>query len=253
MNKNKNIPGVAVAVLLLIVVGIYIYRGNKGKSSPTSVQDIEKAVRSPTTGPRTDGVAVAILIDTSGSMSDPVKDADGRQVAKFAIAQRCLSKIAGQLEGAAKEQPGQPLLLGIYEFSARGRSSFRKIVPMGKPDARLAQQAMSSVRPDGQTPIGDTMIQAKKDLDATRLSRLHILVITDGENNVGATPENVVSALAKLPEEQRPGVYFVAFDVAAKVFEPVKKAGALVLPATNEKELQEQLDFIVGNKILLEK
>ena len=42
-------------------------------------------------------------------------------------------------------------------------------------------------------------------------------------------------------------------SIAAGVFKTVKDAGALVLSATNEKELQEQLDFIMGNKILLEK
>jgi hypothetical protein len=44
----------------------------------------------------------------------------------------------------------------------------------------------------------------------------------------------------------------VAFDVDAKVFEPVKKLGATVLPASNQQQLNTQLDFIFTKKILLE-
>ena len=96
------------------------------------------------------------------------------------------------------------------------------------------------------------MIQAKKDLDATKLARTHILIVTDGENTAGFEPGDVMWAVNRLPDEQRPGIYFIAFDVAASVFQPAKDAGALVLPAANEQELRERLDFVMGSKILLE-
>jgi len=48
---------------------------------------------------------------------------------------------------------------------------------------------------DGGTPIGDAMITAKMDMDATGLSKRHILVITDGENNKGYTPEDVTRTI----------------------------------------------------------
>jgi hypothetical protein len=44
----------------------------------------------------------------------------------------------------------------------------------------------------------------------------------------------------------------VAFDVAAKVFDPVKKQGATVVSAANELELKTQIDSLLGKKILLE-
>jgi hypothetical protein len=37
------------------------------------------------------------------------------------------------------------------------------------------------------------------------------------------------------------------------VFDPVKKAGATVASAADEKQLNAQLDFILQNQILLEK
>jgi hypothetical protein len=44
----------------------------------------------------------------------------------------------------------------------------------------------------------------------------------------------------------------VAFDVAAKVFDPVKKLGATVVGASDEKQLNTQLEYILQRKILLE-
>jgi len=47
-------------------------------------------------------------------------------------------------------------------------------------------------------------------------------------------------------------VYFVAFDVAAQVFDPVKNLGATVVSASNELQLKTQIDALLGKKILLE-
>jgi len=252
-NSKRGLQ-LAVVALAIIAAVAYSTRGRKPAPVNTAAA-IDKLIRPPASVSRKDGVAAAILIDTSGSMKDTVADSGGQRLAKYDIARRCLLKIVRQTEGFAKEQPDQPLLVGIYEFSAReGKNPhFRNIVPLAPPDAAAAENVLRNLPLGNGTPIGDTIVQAKRDLDATGLSRLHILVITDGENNLGYDPGSVVQAIARLPEDQRPGVYFVAFDVAAAVFKTVKDAGALVLSATNEKELQEQLDFIMGNKILLEK
>ena len=81
-----------------------------------------------------------------------------------------------------------------------------------------------------------------------------MLVITDGVNTVGPTP---AAALAQLQQEAQKkstsvAVHFVAFDVDAKVFEGVKKLGATVVEASNENQLNTQLEFILEKKILLE-
>ena len=47
-------------------------------------------------------------------------------------------------------------------------------------------------------------------------------------------------------------MHFVAFDVDAKVFDPVKKLGATVVGAADEKQLNTQLEYILQRKILLE-
>jgi len=96
------------------------------------------------------------------------------------------------------------------------------------------------------------MIEAKRELDATALSRRHVLVVSDGMNNRGYSPGAVALAMAEQPETSRTGVYFIAFDVDASVFNPVKDAGGLVLTASSETDLNQMIDFILTGKILAE-
>ena len=109
------------------------------------------------------------------------------------------------------------------------------------------------MKANGGTPIGNAMIAAKRELDATGLTRRHLLVVTDGENTEGFAPERVAAAINRRPEAERPSLYFVAFDVEANRFQRVKDAGGLVLGAANAKELNATLDSLLRGQILLEK
>jgi Mg-chelatase subunit ChlD len=124
---------------------------------------------------------------------------------------------------------------------------------MGPPDRATAAAAIAKLEPDGGTPIGAAMITAKQALDATGLSRRHLLVVTDGENTDGFRPERVAAAIARRPDAERPSIYFVAFDVEASRFAGVRDNGGLVLPAANATELNETLDMLLRGKILVEK
>jgi hypothetical protein len=50
------------------------------------------------------------------------------------------------------------------------------------------------------------MIFAKRQLDATGLTRKHLLVVTDGENTDGFDPDDVATALNRRPEAERPSL-----------------------------------------------
>ena len=200
-----------------------------------------------------EGIAAAILIDTSGSMRERVRDADGASQQKIAIAQRAAMNLVDQFDNYAREHSDKPLLLGIYEFSYRGMSSCcRTVVKLGPPDAGAARSAIMKMRADGDTPIGDAMIQAKRDVDRTGLSKRHILVITDGENTRGYSPEDVTRGISTQSDTDRASIYFVAFDVAASKFNSVRDAGGLVLAASNETDLKGTLDYLLTGKILAE-
>jgi hypothetical protein len=200
-----------------------------------------------------EGIAAAILIDTSGSMKQVVTDADGTGRPKIEIAQRAALNLVNQFDGYAREHAGQAISVGIYEFSARGNSpAARKVVSLGPPDPAAAKAALSRMVPQGDTPIGDAMIIAKRDVDATGLAKRHILVITDGENNRGYSPADVTQVISTLSDKDRASVYFVAFDIAASAFKSVRDSGGLVLAASNGQELKGTLDYLLTGKILVE-
>jgi Mg-chelatase subunit ChlD len=201
-----------------------------------------------------EGLAAAIVIDVSGSMEQTVAGAEGRQEAKIAIARRAAQDLVGQFVRYAQEHKDEAVLLGLYEFSERsGAADCRPIVPMGAPDSGRAASALAGIRADGGTPIGSAMIAAKHALDATGLSRRHLLVVTDGENTSGVEPGAVTLGIGRRPEAERPSIYFVAFDIDAARFGGVRDAGGLVLAAANAKELNETFDTLLRGKILVEK
>jgi Ca-activated chloride channel family protein len=201
-----------------------------------------------------DGLAAAIVVDVSGSMDDTVTDEDGKKERKIVVARRAAADLVEQFAKYAEEHKDQPVLLGLYEFSRRrGEADCRPVIPMGPPDRERVTAAIASLDPDGGTPIGEAMIAAKKELDATGLTRRHLLLITDGENTDGHRPDRVAQGIAKRPDDERPSIYFVAFDVEASRFTRVRDAGALVLAAANARELNDTLDWLLRGKILLEK
>jgi uncharacterized protein YegL len=150
--------------------------------------------------------------------------------------------------------PSEPVMLGVYEFSRRrGEDDCRSVIPMGPPDRTRAAAAIAKLEAEGGTPIGQAMITAKQALDATGLSRRHLLLVTDGENTDGYRPERVAAAIGKRPAAEQPSMYFVAFDVEESRFSALRDAGGLVLSAANARELNNTLDMLLSGKILVEK
>jgi uncharacterized protein YegL len=203
-----------------------------------------------------DGVALAILYDTSGSMQDSVRNAAGKQEPKFVIADRALQMIAGQLQAfSTNAQPGETHRIdaGLFTFSGSGAKVAVKFGPL---DARAIERwAESFSTPGGGTPLGNALRTAAQTVLDSPLPRKHVLVITDGNNTLGPPPARVIPALNRLADQKqcRLAVHFVAFDVAASAFDSVKRLGASVVSAADEQQLNTQLNFILRRQILLEK
>jgi Mg-chelatase subunit ChlD len=201
-----------------------------------------------------EGLAAAILIDVSGSMEEEVRGASGREEEKISIARRAARDLVEQFARYADEHPGEPVLLGLFEFSERsGQPDCRAVIPMGPPDRARAERALASMRAQGGTPIGNAMITAKRELDATGLTRRHLLVVTDGENTDGFAPDDVTTMINRRPEVERPSIYFVAFDIEERRFARVRDAGALLLGAADARELNSTLDMLLRGQIFVEK
>jgi hypothetical protein len=257
--RHRQGNGLLFVLLLIGIAASRNWKDNRPTSQPsypvsTPVRNpIEEVLRPVAPAQYREGIAAAILIDTSGSMGDAVKDAEGAMQPKISIARRSALNLVNQFSEYASAHPDQLIQLGIYEFSDRGRGSpCRTVVKFGPPDAEAARSAIMNMHADGDTPIGDAMIVAKRDIDATGLSKRHILVITDGENTRGYSPEDVTRVISSLSEKDRASIYFVAFDVAAAKFNPVRDSGGLVLAASNETDLKGTLDYLLTGKILAE-
>ncbi len=202
-----------------------------------------------------DGVALAIVYDTSGSMSELVRDSSGKSSPKYLIANRALIAVARQIQSyATNTATGAARKIQTALFTFRGDQA-REVLKMAPFDAKAIEDFAKGVaRPGGGTPLGRALEAAARSVLDSPLKRKHVLVITDGNNTLGPTPAEVMPRLKQLAA-QRSGalsVHFIAFDVAAKVFEPVKRLGATVVAAADEKQLNTQLDFILQRKILLE-
>lgn len=202
-----------------------------------------------------DGVAIAIVYDTSGSMREPVRNSEGKLSPKYVIANRALVTIAKQIQAfATNSATGSPrkIQTALFTFDLQNA---REVIKMGPFDAAALQNwARNFANPSGNTPLGNALNAAGRAVLASPLSRKHVLIITDGINTAGPQPAAVLPKLKQQAEQNHAGlsVHFVAFDVDAKVFDGVKRLGATVVGAADEKQLNTQLDFILQRKILLE-
>ena len=201
-----------------------------------------------------EGVALAIIYDTSGSMKETVKDASGKPTAKYLIANRALTSIAREIQGFSSKTSNGPRKVeaGVFIFD---HDHAKEVVKYGAFDQTAIENwAKGFSNPSGSTPLGNALTEASKPVIESALSRKHILVITDGINTAGPAPDKVLPKLLKrsMDKGSSLGVHFVAFDVDAKVFDGVKKQGATVVAAADEKQLDSQLQYILEKKILLE-
>ncbi|MCX6930169.1 MAG: VWA domain-containing protein [Verrucomicrobia bacterium] len=202
-----------------------------------------------------DGVALAIIYDTSGSMHENVRNLAGKSSPKYVIANRALVAVAKQLQAFATSTAGgapRKINTGLFVFSG---DNAREAVRFGPFDAAALENfARNFSSPSGNTPLGNALSTATLTVLNSPLSRKHVLIITDGVNTEGPTPAEVMPRLKQEAEGKHTtlSIHFVAFDVDAKVFDPVKKLGATVLGAGDEKQLNTQLEFILQRKILLE-
>lgn len=212
-------------------------------------------IRAETAAPA-EGVALAIVYDTSGSMKATVRDSSGKSEPKEVIGKRALGAVLRRLEqfAAREESPGvrRRIEFGLFTFDG---NRIRPLVPFGAFEAKQAGTWPQRIPgAGGGTPLGLALETAGRAVLRSPLLHKHVLVITDGENTIGSAPEVLLRQLQNEAAAQQTAlaVHFVAFDVDAKVFAPVKQLGATVVGAIDEIQLNTQLGVILEKKILLE-
>jgi Mg-chelatase subunit ChlD len=191
------------------------------------------------------GAAVAILVDTSGSMKDR---APGDSRPKSVVARESLEAMLDATDAFVARRPDFPIKIGLYSFS----SSVRTLRPIQPYDRNAIRAALANLPdPGGGTAIGDAMREARPDLYRAGVFRKYLLVVTDGENTRGRSPDAVAHDIWD-KSEHAVQVYFVAFDTSPEKFAFLKEVGGDVIGAGTGPELRTALDGIYQGKILAE-
>jgi Mg-chelatase subunit ChlD len=191
------------------------------------------------------GAAVAILVDTSGSMKD---DVPGDSRPKYLVAREALETMLDATDTFVAKRPDFPIKIGIYSFSS-GVSTELPIQPYDRAAVRGALTRLP--RPGGGTAIGEAMRTARPELYRAGVFRKYLLVVTDGENTSGRSPDDVARDIFR-KSDGAVQIYFVAFDTDPEKFAFLKEVGGDVLGAGNAPELRTALDKVYQGKILAE-
>jgi Mg-chelatase subunit ChlD len=191
------------------------------------------------------GAAVAILIDTSGSMRD---GAPGDSRPKFVVAREALETMLDATDAFVARRPDFPIKIGIYSFSSHVSIEL-PIRPYDRGAIRDALRGLPA--PGGGTAIGEAMRAARPDLYRAGVFRKYLLVVTDGENTAGRSPDDVARDIYR-KSDGAVQIYFVAFDTAPEKFAFLKEAGGDVIGAGNAPELRAALDQVYQGRILAE-
>lgn len=191
------------------------------------------------------GAAVAILIDTSGSMKERVPG-DSRR--KHEVAKEALDAMLDATDAFVARRPDFPIKIGVYSFSS-GVNTLHPIQPYDR--AAIKRVLANLPGPGGGTAIGDAMREARPDLYRAGVFRKYLLVVTDGENTNGRNPEAVARDIWSR-SQGGVQVFFVAFDTGTEKFAFLKEVGGDVIGANTGAELRTALDGIYQGKILAE-
>jgi Mg-chelatase subunit ChlD len=245
---NRASPGGVIAlVLLTLMVASVLSRCDGGRQRDRQTARNEADQDAPYQAEVDEGVgaAVAILVDTSGSMKEP---APGDSRPKYVVAREALGAMLDATDAFIARRPDFPIKVGIYTFSSSVRVQ-RPIQPYDKSAVRTAIENLP--RPGGGTAIGEAMREARPDLYRAGVFRKYLLVVTDGENTNGRSPDDVAREIFR-KSEGAVQIYFVAFDTSPEKFAFLKDAGGDVIGAGTGSELKTALDGIYQGKILAE-
>lgn len=237
----------AVTIAVLVLTGAGACQSNSRRERPPAAAQQSQEPDAPYQAEVEEGLgaAVAILVDTSGSMKEK---APGDSRPKYVVAQQALEAMLDATDAFVARRPDFPIKIGVYSFS----SSVHVLRPIQPYDRAAIRATLAGLpRPGGGTAIGDAMREARPDLYRAGVFRKYLLVVTDGENTNGRNPESVARDIWRKSDG---GVqtFFVAFDTSPEKFAFLKDVGGDVIGAGTGDELRTALDGIYQGKILAE-
>jgi hypothetical protein len=176
------------------------------------------------------------------------QEAPGESRPKFVVAREALEAMFAATESFTAKRPDFAIKVGIYGFA----SDVSTVLPMQSFDRTAIRDALAQVPgPGGGTAIGEAMLTARPDLYRAGVFRKYLLVVTDGENTSGRSPDVVAREIFE-KSERGVAIYFVAFDTSADRFAFLQEVEGDVISATSGPELRKALDQIYQGRILAE-
>jgi hypothetical protein len=174
--------------------------------------------------------------------------AAGESRPKHVVAREALEAMLDATDGFVTKRPEFPIKIGVYSFS----SGVSTVLPLQLYERATVRDALNRLpRPGGGTAIGEAMRSARPDLYRAGVFRKYLLVVTDGENTAGRSPDDVARDIFR-KSEGSVQTYFVAFDTSPEKFSFLKEVGGDVIGASNSAELRTALDGIYQGRILAE-
>ena len=194
MSTNRNARGRPAAVwsaiwVVCIVSAVAIQLGcgrrHDRRADRRAREEVESAASYQSDVEESLGAAVAILVDTSGSMR---QEAPGDTRPKYVVALEALEAMLDATEAFIAKRPDFPIKIGIYSFS----SNVQRLLAIRAYDRAAVRDALDRLpRPGGGTAIGEALRAARPDLYRAGTFRKYLLVVTDGENTSGRSPVDV--------------------------------------------------------------
>jgi hypothetical protein len=151
MASRNSWAGWAVAVLVPLVLLACQPNARREQSAAASSRDSGSDAPYQAEVEEGLGAALAILIDTSGSMRDR---APGDSRPKHVVAQQALEAMLDATDAFIARRPDFPIKIGVYSFS----SSVRTLQSIQPYDRKVIRATLANLpSPGGGTAIGDAM------------------------------------------------------------------------------------------------
>jgi Mg-chelatase subunit ChlD len=236
--------------LLLVTLGCGKSQSPVRKLAPLRTEPVTSSfhIDLPQTETRL-GTAVVVLVDTSGSMEQPVRDQAGQLRPKYEIAREALERIVEHTAGWKKQHPDANLQIGIFHFA----STVSEVLPVSAFDVAKVRAALKRIpRPKGGTAIGRALEEGFKALYRSGCARKFVVCITDGENTSGPPPD-VVARQLYAQTKGAVELHFVAFDTSSSQFRFLSGVNGHVVEAADGSQLQAELTKVYESRILVEK
>lgn len=183
---------------------------------------------------------LVLLLDSSGSMKEPASGGGS----KIDAARSALGDVVDQLPDSAQ--------VGVRVFGAEVFSrqdpgactDTQNVVPVGPLDRTRLRTAVAGYQPYGETPIGNALRGAARDLGAARAGeRRTIVLLSDGEPTCAPDPCVVARQMRKRGIDLRINV--VGLDVTGKARSALqcvaRAGGGRYFDASSSAELSDSL------------